>query len=68
MPRRTFCLAANLINLQIVKGPYNYLMSHPGKDVRKQVLSAFNVWLDIDDEAYGIIDGTIAMLHNASLL
>ena len=43
-------------------------MSHPGKDVRRKVMTAFNVWLGIDHESYSIVERTITMLHNASLL
>lgn len=48
--------------------PYYYLLSKPGKDIRKQVLSAFNVWLHADDESCEIINLVVSMLHNASLL
>ena len=30
----------------IVKGPYDYLESHPGKDVRSQLINAFNARSD----------------------
>ncbi|MCJ1258919.1 hypothetical protein MMC24_006753 [Lignoscripta atroalba] len=52
----------------IITAPYDYLLSNPGKDIRKQVLSAFNVWLQADDESCEIINRAISMLHNASLL
>jgi geranylgeranyl diphosphate synthase type 3 len=43
-------------------------MSRPGKDIRKQVMSAFNFWLNLDDDSFEIIGRAVAMLHNASLL
>jgi geranylgeranyl diphosphate synthase type 3 len=44
------------------------LISHSGKDIRKQVLAAFNVWFDIDPTSLDIINRVVGMLHNASLL
>ena len=43
-------------------------MSLPGKNFRTQVLTAFNVWLRIDERSLNIIDRVVGMLHNASLL
>lgn len=43
-------------------------MARPGKNFRRQVLSAFNVWLEVDGESLNIIDKVVGMLHNASLL
>ena len=43
-------------------------MSLPGKSFRTQVLTAFNVWLRIDERSFNIIDRVVGMLHNASLL
>jgi geranylgeranyl diphosphate synthase type 3 len=52
----------------IVKGPYDYLESHPGKDVRSQLINAFNLWLQVPEPALAIINKVIGMLHTASLL
>lgn len=51
-----------------INQPYNYLTSQPGKDIRKQILAAFNVWLKIDAVSLDIINRVVGMLHNASLL
>lgn len=53
---------------QIINEPYYYLISHPEKDFRKQVLLACNAWLHVDIESIGIIERSIAMLYNAFLL
>ena len=55
-------------NVQIITEPYDYLISHPGKDIRKQLLAACSFWLQIDDSALAVIGSSISMLHNASLL
>ncbi|KAL8756241.1 MAG: hypothetical protein Q9199_003063 [Rusavskia elegans] len=43
-------------------------MERPGKSFRRQVLAAFNVWLQVDEVSFNIVDRVIGMLHNASLL
>ena len=52
----------------IIDEPYTYLLSHPGKDIRTQVLIAFNAWLKVDPAIFTVISRSISMLHNASLL
>ena len=49
-------------------GPYDYLLSYPGKDIRKQLIAAFNVWLQVPDGVLASISNVVAMLHTASLL
>ncbi|KAL9609061.1 MAG: hypothetical protein Q9167_006140 [Letrouitia subvulpina] len=51
-----------------ITAPYDYLVSHPGKGIRKQLLAACNFWLKIDDASLTTIGRSISMLHNASLL
>ncbi|CAO1597561.1 geranylgeranyl pyrophosphate synthetase [Xanthoria calcicola] len=51
-----------------VTRPYEYLSSQPGKDIRKQLLTACNFWLNIDETALKTIGSSVSMLHNASLL
>ncbi|KAF3909756.1 Dimethylallyltranstransferase [Arthrobotrys entomopaga] len=51
-----------------VCAPYDYLSSLPGKDIRTQLIEAFNIYLRVPDESLGTIKHIIAMLHNASLL
>jgi geranylgeranyl diphosphate synthase type 3 len=52
----------------IVKGPYDYLEAHPGKDVRSQLINAFNLWLQVPEPSLAIINKVVGMLHTASLL
>ncbi|CAK45586.1 geranylgeranyl pyrophosphate synthase [Aspergillus awamori] len=55
-------------NERIVLGPYDYMLQHPGKDIRRQLINAFNVWLKVPPESLSIITKVVAMLHTASLL
>ncbi|KAF4126280.1 geranylgeranyl diphosphate synthase, type III [Geosmithia morbida] len=55
-------------NERIVRGPYDYVVSHPGKDFRAQLISAFNAWLDVDPESLSVITRVVGMLHESSLL
>ncbi|KXT11534.1 hypothetical protein AC579_6572 [Pseudocercospora musae] len=52
----------------ILKGPFVYLESHPGKDIRSQMINAFNEWLQVPHASLHIITRVVAMLHTASLL
>ena len=54
--------------LKIVTAPYNYLATHPGKDFRKEMIRACNFWFKVDPEKLAIIESSVSMLHNASLL
>ena len=60
--------ACNADYIQVISRPFDYVMSLLGKNVRSQLLSAFNVWLQVDEKSYNVIDKVIEMLHNASLL
>lgn len=53
---------------KILLGPYDYMVDQPGKDVRKQLIAAFNVWLQVPEESLVIITKVVGMLHTASLL
>ncbi|CAF9925543.1 MAG: geranylgeranyl pyrophosphate synthetase [Alectoria fallacina] len=53
---------------RIVMGPYEYLLNAPGKDIRKQLIEAFNAWLKVPPESLAIITNVVGMLHTASLL
>ena len=55
-------------NERIVLGPYDYMLQHPGKDIRRQLINAINVWLKVPPESLSIITKVVAMLHTASLL
>ena len=44
------------------------MVDHPGKDIRKRLISAFDVWLKVPEESLAVITKVIGMLHTASLL
>ncbi|UKZ75225.1 hypothetical protein TrVFT333_002900 [Trichoderma virens FT-333] len=52
----------------VVRGPFEYVVSHPGKDFRSQIIAAFNAFLDVPPESLQIITKVVGMLHEASLL
>ena len=52
----------------ILKGPFDYLEANPGKDVRTQLITAFNAWLQVPPSSLRVITRVVAMLHTASLL
>ncbi|KAI4181536.1 MAG: hypothetical protein L6R41_006569 [Letrouitia leprolyta] len=53
---------------QILLGPFDYMMNHPGKDIRRHLIAAFNAWLQVPPDSLEIITKVIGMLHTASLL
>ncbi|KAL9049548.1 MAG: hypothetical protein Q9162_007168 [Coniocarpon cinnabarinum] len=53
---------------KILLGPYDYLDATPGKDIRSQLVAAFNAWLKVPPESLRIITKVVGMLHTASLL
>ncbi|OQE23871.1 hypothetical protein PENSTE_c008G09374 [Penicillium steckii] len=55
-------------NEKILMGPYEYMHQHPGKDVRTQLIQAFNSWLQVPPASLAIINKVVTMLHTASLL
>jgi geranylgeranyl diphosphate synthase type 3 len=57
-----------ILSVQIVLGPYDYLFSQPGKDIRSQMIAAFNEWLRVPEESLAVITKIVGMLHTASLL
>ena len=48
--------------------PFTYLLQVPGKNIRKKLLKAFNIWLNVKEEKVRAIGEIVQMLHNASLL
>lgn len=48
--------------------PFTYLLSSPGKEIRTQLLRAFNVWLGCSLPDLEVITRVVGMLHTASLL
>ena len=55
-------------NEKVLMGPYDYMSQHPGKDIRRQLINAFNEWLKVPAESLAIITKVVGMLHTASLL
>lgn len=53
---------------KILLGPFDYLFGHPGKDVRSQLIAAFDAWLQVPPESLAVITRVVGMLHTASLL
>lgn len=53
---------------RILLGPYDYMVQQPGKDIRRQLIAAFNRWLQVPEESLAIITRVVVMLHTASLL
>jgi len=53
---------------RILMGPFDYLYGHPGKDIRSQLIAAFNKWLRVPPERLEVITRVVGMLHTASLL
>lgn len=53
---------------QILLGPFDYLESLPGKNIRAALIQAFNTWLKVPKESLETIERVISMLHTASLL
>jgi geranylgeranyl diphosphate synthase, type III len=52
----------------ILLGPYDYLFGHPGKDIRSQLIQAFNEWLKVPEDRLAVIRKVVGMLHTSSLL
>lgn len=55
-------------NEKILIAPYEYMHQHPGKDIRRQLIHAFNAWLQVPPESLAIITKVVALLHTSSLL
>lgn len=53
---------------KILFGPFDYMFGNPGKDIRSQLVAAFNAWLKVPERSLGIITRVVGMLHTASLL
>jgi len=53
---------------KILLGPFDYLFGQPGKDIRSQLIAAFNAWLKVPEQSLSIITKVVGMLHTASLL
>ncbi|XP_019625389.1 PREDICTED: geranylgeranyl pyrophosphate synthase-like [Branchiostoma belcheri] len=53
---------------RILMEPYEYICQVPGKQIRLQLIEAFNYWLQIPQDKLQTISNVVQMLHNASLL
>ena len=52
----------------IILGPYEYLFSHPGKDIRTALITGFNDFLKVPASSLSTITKVVGMLHTSSLL
>ncbi|KAI0077209.1 terpenoid synthase [Panus rudis PR-1116 ss-1] len=48
--------------------PFNYINNVKGKEIRGQMIAAFNLWLEVPPEKLAVISRVVSMLHTASLL
>ncbi|CAG8817142.1 27899_t:CDS:2, partial [Gigaspora margarita] len=53
---------------EILLEPYNYLLTHPGKEIRSKLIEAFDHWLSVPKDKLSAITTVVEMLHTASLL
>ncbi|VUC29007.1 unnamed protein product [Clonostachys rosea] len=53
---------------EVIRGPFNYSTSQPGKGFRSQLLHALNQCLLVPQESFNIISRAVEILHEASLL
>lgn len=53
---------------KIIRGPYDYLFAHPGKDIRSALIHAFNAFLAVPPSSLAVITKVVGMLHTSSLL
>ena len=53
---------------QSILEPFTYITANPGKDMRSQLIEAFNLWMNVPEDKIVIISRLVNMLHNASLL
>ncbi|KAK7691325.1 hypothetical protein QCA50_004719 [Cerrena zonata] len=48
--------------------PFTYINNVRGKEIRGQMISAFNTWLNVPEDKLRVISKVVSMLHTASLL
>ncbi|KAI0710311.1 terpenoid synthase [Cerioporus squamosus] len=48
--------------------PFTHIYSVPGKEIRGQMIEAFNSWLQVPEDKLKVISKVVSMLHTASLL
>jgi len=54
--------------LQTLLEPFTYLTATPGKEVRSQLIDAFDAWLHLPKPSVELVKQVVGMLHSASLL
>ncbi|PYI03146.1 terpenoid synthase [Aspergillus sclerotiicarbonarius CBS 121057] len=67
-PHNIRCALRVIQREDIVRGPLDYLLKSPGKDIRRKFIHAFNEWLRIPEDKLAIITEIVGLLHTASLL
>lgn len=45
-----------------------HIFAIPGKEIRGQMIDAFNIWLNVPQDKLKVIAKVVSMLHTASLL
>ncbi|EIN06618.1 terpenoid synthase [Punctularia strigosozonata HHB-11173 SS5] len=55
-------------NESVLLEPFTYITSNPGKEIRGQMIEAFNTWLRVPPQQLRIVARVVSMLHSASLL
>ena len=53
---------------QALLEPFTHIYSVPGKEIRGQMIDAFNLWLNVPEDKLKVITKVVSMLHTASLL
>ncbi|KAJ3481648.1 hypothetical protein NLI96_g7519 [Meripilus lineatus] len=54
--------------IQALLEPFTHISSIKGKEIRPQMIEAFNLWLKVPDAKLRVIAKVVSMLHTASLL
>ena len=63
-----FSCASQLTSFQALLEPFTHISSVPGKEIRGQMIEAFNAWLHVPEDKLQVITKVVSMLHTASLL
>lgn len=53
---------------EIILAPYNHVAQVKGKEIRAQLIDAFNIWMKLPTQELELIKNVTGKLHNASLL
>ena len=53
---------------QALLEPFTHIYTVPGKEIRPQMIDAFNGWLKVPQDRLQVISKVVSMLHTASLL